>query len=72
MHDPQLKEIAHHLEFHKSEKFKLINGLIYKHDTDQDRFVIPEAMVNTIIKIYHDEIAHCGAEKVVQRDQRTF
>lgn len=64
--DPQLKSIAHNLEFSNNEKFELINGLIYKKCKDKPRFVVPETMINNIIRVYHDDMAHCGLEKSIQ------
>ena len=54
------------LEYEDHEKFDLIDGLIFRKGIDKPRFVIPESMVVNIIRIYHDEMAHCGVEKTVQ------
>jgi hypothetical protein len=28
--------------------------------------VIPEVMINNVIRVYHDDMAHCGVEKTLQ------
>lgn len=64
--DDRLKNIAEKLEFSSDEKFELIEGLVYKKGPDKSHFVVPESMVSNIIRVYHDEMAHCGTEKTVQ------
>ncbi|KMQ85893.1 retrovirus-like pol polyprotein [Lasius niger] len=67
LQDTRLKEIANELEFgNDNNKFKLINGLIYRKGDDRDRFVIPESMINNIIRIHHEDMAHCGLEKTYE------
>jgi transposase InsO family protein len=64
--DVRLKEIATDLEYSengRSDKFALVDSLVYKKGTDRSRFAIPESMVNNIIRRYHDEQAHCGLDK---------
>jgi len=39
---------------------------VYKKGADRARFAVPEAMVVGLIRRYHDELAHCGVEKVYQ------
>jgi hypothetical protein len=69
LQDSRLKQIALELEYRDNEKFSLIDELIHRKDLDRDLFAIPEAMVNTIIKTYHDD---CGLEKTVQGIRRTY
>lgn len=64
--DDRLKILAEELEFAENEKFELIDGLVFRKCADKPRFVIPDSMINNIIRIYHDEMAHCGVEKTVQ------
>ncbi|KMQ87526.1 hypothetical protein RF55_13169 [Lasius niger] len=66
LQDSRLKNIAEDLEFADDEKFELIEGLVYKKGPDKPRFVIPESMVTNVIRVYHDEMAHCGPEKTAQ------
>lgn len=40
--DSRIREISGELEFKASEKFELIDGLIYKIDGDKRKFVFPE------------------------------
>lgn len=64
--DPRLKAIAEELEFVDHDKFVLILDLVYRKGEDKPRFAVPESMVNNIIRVYHDEMAHCGLEKTIQ------
>lgn len=72
MQDVRLKEIANELEYGDSEKFSLLDGLVYKKDEDRVRFAIPDSMINNIIRIYHDDMAHCGFEKTYQGVHGTY
>lgn len=65
LQDPKLKSIAKDLQFEVHEKFELIENLVFRKGLDKPRFV-PAVMIINIIRIYHDEIAHCGAEKTIQ------
>jgi len=58
--DPRIQEIANELEFCDSEKFTLVNGLVYKKDNEKLKFVVPNAMVHALMRIYHDNMAHVG------------
>lgn len=63
--DPKLKGIVSDLEFRESKYFTLQNGLLFKNYHDRQLLVIPENMVNNIIRIYHDENGHVGLEKTL-------
>ncbi|KMQ82104.1 retrovirus-like pol polyprotein [Lasius niger] len=62
--DPKILDISKKLELEDSDKFALVDGLTYTKIDDELEFVIPESMIINIIRTYHDEIAHCGAEKM--------
>jgi len=64
--DPRIKSLAEDLEFTDNEKFELIDGLVYRKCIDKSHFVIPDTMINNIIRTYHNEMAHCGVEKTLQ------
>lgn len=66
LQDARIKEIADGLEFAENERFELVDSLVYRSGEDRARFYVPESMVNNIIRIHHDEMAHCGVEKVYQ------
>jgi hypothetical protein len=69
LQDIRLKEIVSDLEYgenNRSDKFELIEGLVYKKNFDRSKFAVPETMTNNIIQKYHDEQAHCGFEKTFQ------
>lgn len=62
--------ISQNLEFHDSNKFALIDGLIYR--KVDFKFVIPESMVANVIRAHHDEMAYCGLEKTVKGIQKNY
>ena len=66
LQDKKLQELVNELEYSENNKFELIEGLIYRKSTDRSRFVVPDSMVGNIIRVYHDDMAHCGAEKTYQ------
>jgi len=66
LQDLRIKDIAEDLEFADNEKFIFIEGLVYKKGSDKHRFVVPEPMVFNVIRVHHDEMAHCGVEKTTQ------
>ena len=57
--------ILNHLEESEHDKFTLVERLVYKKDDDKPRFYIPNCMVTNILRVYHDNNAHCGVEKVI-------
>jgi hypothetical protein len=64
--DPQIQTLTNSLEENNSDKFELIEGLVYRKFPDKSRFYVPESMVPNVIRVYHDNNAHCGVEKTVQ------
>lgn len=72
LQDPRIKEIAESLEQSDDEKYELLEGLVYRKCNDRSRFVVPEVMVNAVIKTYHDNMAHCGYEKTHQGIYKTY
>lgn len=66
LQDTRIKEIADSLEYNNNNKFQLIDGLVYRKGEDRARFVIPDAMIHNILRIYHDDRSHCGFEKTYQ------
>lgn len=63
--DHKILEISKKLELEDDDKFKLVNGLVYKNIDDRLKFMVPESMVANIIRAHHDKTAHCGAEKTL-------
>lgn len=49
----------------ENKYFTLTNGLLFRVYRDKHLFVVPENMVNNIIRIYHDETGHVGLEKTL-------
>lgn len=66
LQDPKLKAIAENLEGRDHDEFELIDGLVFKKGIYKHRFVVPDTMISNIIRVYHDDMAHCGFEKTVQ------
>jgi len=61
--DPVIRKISRRLELEDDDRFALIDGLVYRKVDENFRFVIPEAMIYSVLKIYHDDMAHCGTRK---------
>lgn len=70
--DPKISEISKELEYNSSDKFELIDGLVYKKEENDLKFVVPESMVINLFKTHHDEMAHPGAEKTLQGIKHNF
>jgi len=64
--DSWIQEIANSLEYNDDEKFVLINGLVYKKNNGDPKFVVPEAMIPALMRTYHDNMAHVGRVKTFQ------
>jgi len=47
----------------EDERFTLVDALVYRKVEDSFRFMVPKTMAHNIIRIYHDDMAHCGARK---------
>jgi len=50
----------------KNSNYIIIEGLIYRKGIDRSRFVVSEAIMNTIIHTYHNKNVHYDVEKIVQ------
>lgn len=64
--DPKIKKIAADLEHRDNKYFSLLDGLVFRKFQDKQLFVVPENMINNIIRIHHDEIGHVGSDKTIQ------
>jgi len=64
--DPEIRKVSRRLELEDDNRFALIDGLVYCKVDENFRFVIPEAMVYCVLKIYHDDMAHCGTRKTYE------
>lgn len=63
--DPILKELAKELEAKDHKYFALIDGLVFRKYHDKHLFVVPEKMINSIIKVYHNDMGHVGIDKTM-------
>jgi len=64
--DPELRKISRKLELEEDERYALMDGLVYRKVEKNLRFVIPETMVHSVLKIYHDDMAYCGSRKTLE------
>lgn len=48
--DPKLKTLASELEITDNKNFTLINGLVFRNYRDKQLFVIPETMIDNVIR----------------------
>jgi len=64
--DPVISNIANELEFKDNEKFTLVDGLVYRKDDENLKFVVPDGMIGRVLRAHHDDMAHCGSEKTYQ------
>lgn len=72
--DPKLREISRELEFgdNYNNKFDLVDGLVYRRDGEKLRFAVPDPMVDSLLRVYHDDMGHGGIEKTVQGISQTY
>jgi len=70
--DNRVQEISRGLEFNDHEKFSLVDGLVYRKEGENLKFVVPEEMVPSLLRAHHDDMAHCGLEKTFQGMSKNF
>lgn len=70
--DPRIKEISTSLELSENDKFDLVNGLVYRKVDGELKFVVPESMTGNVIRIHHDNMAHCVYDKTLKGIQRWY
>jgi len=70
--DAKIQDIANNLEYGESEKFVLVNGLVYRKFDDELRFVVPEAMVPALLRAHHDNMGHTGQVKTYEGIARFY
>jgi len=63
--DVKLKELAENVELRGSKYFTIIDGILFRNYKDKNLFVIPESMVNSVIRMNHDDTGHVGVEKTM-------
>jgi len=70
--DPRILEISKQLELAESEKFDLIDGLVYRKTENQPKFYVPDSMIISILRAYHDTMAHYGVEKTYHSIKQNY
>lgn len=70
--DPRIAEINRELEFEDNHKFALIDGLVYKKENENPKFVVPDGIIPSVIRAHHDNMAHCGTEKTLRGIKKNF
>jgi len=66
LQDPKLRDPFTKFKREDHHKFEFLDGLIFKKGPDKPRFAVPDSMINNIIRVYHDNMAHCGLEKTIK------
>jgi len=64
--DVRIQDIANSLEYNDNEKFVLVNGLVYRKNNDDLRFVVPDAMIPALLRAHHDSMGHAGRVKTFE------
>jgi len=59
-----LKELAENVELRGSKYFTIIDGLLFRNYKDKNLFVIPESMVNSVIRMNHN-MGHVDVKKTM-------
>lgn len=74
LNDPRILQISRELELASvdSDKYALIDGLVYRKNGDKLQFVIPDTMISNVIRAHHDDMAHCGLEKTIEGVKKNF
>lgn len=70
--DPQILKISRGLEFNDSDKLKLINGLVYKITEGREKFVVLHTMIHSVLRAYHDDMAHCDLQKTIESISQNY
>lgn len=66
LQDPRVQATASNLETEENKDFQLVDGLVFRKYRDKLLFVVPDSLIQNIIRIYHDNMSHCSIEKTVQ------
>lgn len=61
----KIKELGEELETKEHKHFTLNESLVFRRYKDKDLFVVPENIINSVIRIYHDEMGHVGIDKTI-------
>jgi len=58
----KLKQEDHNI-YHK---FEILDDLSFRKGSDKPQFAMPDSMINNIIRVYHDNMAHCDFEETIK------
>lgn len=70
--DLKIRELREKLQTSDDKLYEMRNGLIYRKSDGEILFYVPEKMENQIMKKYHDEMGHFGAEKTCEKILRNY
>ncbi|KMQ85932.1 hypothetical protein RF55_15252 [Lasius niger] len=70
--DPEIQKISNELELEDSDRFALIDGLVYRKMDSELKFVVPDSMISNILRAHHDDMAHNGYEKTIQGIKQSY
>ena len=64
--DEEIEKIRDELEKRDLPFYELRNGLVYRKDRSKKLlFYVPRLMETNVIRVYHDDLGHLGADKVI-------
>lgn len=70
--DEKLKRLMETLEKKEDPFFEMRNGLIYRKTKSDVLFVVPDTMINSVLKACHDDFGHLGVEKTYEYLSRAY
>ena len=70
--DPEIVAIRKRLEKSEEKFYELRNGLVYRKENEKLLFVVPEAMIENVIRANHDDLGHIGCEKVLENMLKVY
>lgn len=70
--DVKLLNIKELLERSTFPDFELINGVLFRKEGQKRLLVVPKLMIDTVIKLCHDNCGHIGIEKTLYEIRQQF
>jgi len=70
--DPRIQEISRDLELRDGNRFALVDDLVYRKNGENLKFIVPDAMVYSLLSAHYDDMAHDGFEKTFRGINSNF
>ncbi|KAL4091735.1 hypothetical protein QTP88_026382 [Uroleucon formosanum] len=70
--DESIVKIRNNIQVRSDKKLELREGLVYRKEKDKLLFYVPQTMEDNVIRCCHDDLAHVGAEKVIENVRRIY